>query len=793
MENDQLSQVKWDADTDPSGVHEPTGVVWDNDKYGTAGQQGAAALEGLASGVVSRPVVAGAERLFGLDPEGFRKRAEANPWTSGVSEAVGLGGSALSGVGAGAALGKIGEAASAASKLAEGASTVSKIAAAGVRTGAEMATLQASDEVAKQITQDPGASLGQAAINIGLSGLIGGAGGAALGAVSPLWKSSMEKMGVPKLIDDAKAQYGFRQSVEGGDVPAAISKELETRLSEVDSMRNQMSELKGQSLARAMPEMSDVSTSKINEQIEQISSDMTKSIEKASDNAYLKSSVPKLSQDFQEFLEVATDPKASYTDKFEAIDALKKAQQAKSKYNLTSEDTALGEFTKDIARDLRLKLEDTKVWGDAGDIQRKVNAAIKESIDAEKDAASKFTQKSAVEGGRVVDQGKVNTLVNQSLKGTAGVKGDFVGNYTKLTDKLADTINKIHVDAGIEAPIRLTPTPALDHTLGRSSAGTTLGNWLYDKGLASVVGHVGAEGVGASLGSLVGHPAFGALAGEKFLAPAFISIAKPLMENASKAEAFKSSLDYVASVIKGEKLLNNATEAVFKAGGEILPSYLMPSTDSRKKLEKSLDYASNIDNAVNIGGHVGHYLPSHASTAAAMSAKATSYLNGLKPTQPKGSPLDKPMPVDKWQQQKYNRALDIAQQPLMILKHAKNGTLQAQDVSTLNTIYPQLHGKIVNSVYDQMVKHTSSGNSIPYHQRQSLSLLMGTPLDSTLTQPSMQAIMMSNQSGRAAQQASNGQPPRQKAVSAVTAKAMEKSNSLYATMNQSRAANRTGH
>lgn len=780
----------------------------DSEKYGSLGQQALTVGEGLGKGLAG-PLFTGAERLAsaagvpGISPADQAGREAVNPYLHGGAEAAGFIAPAVASFGAtgearaaieGASaltqsgvLGKIGEGAAAIAGVGgEGASTISKIAAGGIKTGAEMAALQAGDETSKLINQDPNQSLGTAAANIGLAGILGGAAGAGIGAVSPLFKATMEKAGVPRLIDDAKAQYDFRQSLPDGDVPTAITNELSTRLDEAQNMRSQMSELKGDPLARAMPEVTPENTAKIDGQVQDIASSMTKSIEKASDNAYLKGAVPKLAQDFQDFLQVVTDPNATYVDKFDAIDELKRAQQAKGKYNLTAEDTALGTFTKGAARDLRLALEDAKVWGDAANVQAKVNAATKASIDAEKDSLSKFATKSAVEGGHVVDPNKVASLVSQSVKGKAGLKTNAINNYLENTQGLADTINKIHTDAGLDAPIRLTPTPALDHTLGRSSAGTMLGNWLYDKGAAAVAGHVGSEVVGAGLGSLVGHPEMGALIGDRLLGPTFTAIAKPLMESASQSAALKGSIDYVANVVKGGKLLSQAAANLFKSGSEVLSSHLIPDAASRSALEQSLQFASNPNHAMTVGQGLGHYMPDHATAAAAMSQTAVNYFNGLKPKQVQAGPLDKPGPIDKNQLAIYNRQLDIAQQPLLALKYAKSGTLLPQDLKTINTIYPGLGQKMASQAFEEMTKAVAAGHAVPFKQRQSLSMLMGRPLDSNLTQPAMMAVTISN-----AQKAPLQTQGPQRKPSKASASSMEKSASAYQTPEQSRTAART--
>lgn len=842
----------------------PSGFSLDDEKFGTLGQQALTAIEGSAKGLLGPLATAGEAALShsgvpGLSPAEQTGRAETNPWTHGLSEAATFVGGALTGTGEAALIGHLGEAAAKATGLGlEGASLISKVAAGGIKTGAEMAALQAGDELSKTINEDPNQSLGTAAINVGLSGLIGGAGGSVIGAVSPLFKATVEKTGLPKLIDDAKAQFGFRQSLNGTDVPSAITEELTTRLNEVENMRSQIGRLKGDAIARALPEMNDHILGQVNGTIQQLESEIEKM--RANPTAYPERLVKKLEQNLDAFKSkvfvsgeapqpieavspdfsnipktvlgaprptparlaqmsesgAAADaknlaqanaagynpygaaPKSSAAkpqEIFNAMQDLKGSLQDYSKGNygpfaVKSSDEAYDfiHATKSLGHDVRVALEDSKIWGDAGDIQRKTNAAIKASIDAERDAISKFTQKSAAEGGRVVDPVKINTLVNQSLKNKAGLKGDFIGNYTKLTDDLADTINKIHTDAGLEAPVRLTPTPALDHTLGRSSPGIHLGNWLYDKGLASVAGHTAGEAIGAGAGALVGHPVLGAIAGEKLLAPALISIAKPILENASHSQSFKSALDYAVNILRGGKVLSQAAVNFFRSGSEIIPKNLMPTVASRDRLEKSLDYAANQDNALKIGGHLSHYLPDHSVAAAATAATASQYFSQLKPKRAQANPLDKPAPVDRFQQAKYERQLDIAQQPLLVLQHAKEGTLQAQDVKTLNVLYPGLAKKMGTQIYGEMVKSISEGKQVPYKQRLSLGLLLAQPLDSTMTPLTMQSIMLSN-APKAAPPQAQGKP---KKASKSTASSMEKVNKLYATPQQAREASRAG-
>ena len=160
------------------------------DKFATPSQQALTIAEGAAQGL-GGPFATAAERglsavgVPGLTPAEQEARAQANPIERYGSEAAGFGVGAFFGTGEAGILSKIGEGAEALSGLSES----QKAARLGVSSAAEVASLQAGNEVSKAINQDPNQTLGSAAINIGLAGILGGAGGAALGSVGPLWKS----------------------------------------------------------------------------------------------------------------------------------------------------------------------------------------------------------------------------------------------------------------------------------------------------------------------------------------------------------------------------------------------------------------------------------------------------------------------------------------------------------------------------------------------------------------------------------------------------------------------------
>jgi hypothetical protein len=106
------------------------------------------------------------------------------------------------------------------------------------------------------------------------------------------------------------------------------------------------------------------------------------------------------------------------------------------------------------------------------------------------------------------------------------------------------------------------------------------------------------------------------------------------------------------------------------------------------------------------------------------------YLAQLKPHPQFISPLDKTMPVDPIAQARYNRALDIANNPAIVLQHIKDGTLKVTDIQDLKTMYPAVYQGIVQKVSNSMAENRGS---IPYKTRIGLSLLVGQPVDSSMS------------------------------------------------------------
>lgn len=236
--------------------------------------------------------------------------------------------------------------------------------------------------------------------------------------------------------------------------------------------------------------------------------------------------------------------------------------------------------------------------------------------------------------------------------------------------------------------------------------------------------------------------------------------------------------DYVGSYRKGHKSITNQVENIFG------PHRVEPNKHARESLKNHLqDLRQNPEKLLEIGGALGSNLPSHGAVLAAKAGDTLNHFNAIKPLASKNRPLDELMPADKRAQATYDRHIDLANNPSTILNHVKDGTLLPSDISGLQALYPKLYKTIVDKAGEALIDAQTKGLVIPYKQKQSLSMLLGTPLDSTMTQSSMQAIIKS-----AGPQQMQSQMPQKKPkkASGVELNQLNKINAMDATALQDR-------
>lgn len=249
--------------------------------------------------------------------------------------------------------------------------------------------------------------------------------------------------------------------------------------------------------------------------------------------------------------------------------------------------------------------------------------------------------------------------------------------------------------------------------------------------------------------------------------------------------AFKSMVEYINHTRKGETALSNGIKNIFKAGSEVIPPRLLPTDKDRDKINKAVDQMKQDPNRMlGVAGNMGHYMDEHATALTQTAANAVNFINSQRPNIGKASPFDTQRVANAYEKAQYNRTLDIAQQPLIVLKHIAEGRLTPADVSAQRTMYPALYNRTVEKLTDQLANASAKGHTIPYKTRMGISMYLGQAQDSTMQPQSILAAQPKppqSQPQTATQPASN---PKRSTAS------LSKMPKMYQTNTQSAAEDR---
>lgn len=191
------------------------------------------------------------------------------------------------------------------------------------------------------------------------------------------------------------------------------------------------------------------------------------------------------------------------------------------------------------------------------------------------------------------------------------------------------------------------------------------------------------------------------------------------------------------ATVKGWQAANKAVKAIFTAKVGI-PTSIQPQEAAMTKLDKLVaDNTADPSKMLDMGEN--NPVPEYNQAFAATSMRAVQYLSTLKPKTEPANPLDAKRIPNFVEESKYQRALGIAQQPLVTLNYLHQGQLTSQDVITLKTIYPALYGRLSQQITSQLAETLTKGEEIPYETRMGLSLFLGMNLDSSMMPQSIVA------------------------------------------------------
>lgn len=463
----------------------------------------------------------------------------------------------------------------------------------------------------------------------------------------------------------------------------------------------------------------------------------------------------------------------------------------------------------DMYKKVQQSLESADIWGKSGDLQRGINKLTADFIPAN-DAFKTFTMKPLNE--RMINPQKIKTYVNNVGKTGAEVLEEErpikMKNYIDAAEKYRDGINDMYAQYGIESPVTPVSLNATKSTYGASSKGAETADDLFHGGVSKIVGKVagglggfaaghathlgyGAESVSAGIGQYIGDklsPTIEKVIGrpiKKHVIPAFLKV---LSEGSPKSVAY--AIDHASNIARGQSAIQTGVNSIFTgskiAGKEFFHEHSDKATEKIKKYiehggvdteiqeqlnkqnqqmppvqgfaeggeVKKQEIAVPNDKAMDVSDHLGTVYPEQNILMNTAKARVYNYLNSVRPIEAARLPFDnehKNPSIEK----AYNEAVGIANKPLSLLPHIQKGTLTPAQVKHMTSMWPEVHSQLSKKILERMTEAQIKKEKPPFHIRQSLSMFLGQPLDSSLTPQSIQAAqaVFVNQKIRAQQAA----------------------------------------
>lgn len=183
--------------------------------------------------------------------------------------------------------------------------------------------------------------------------------------------------------------------------------------------------------------------------------------------------------------------------------------------------------------------------------------------------------------------------------------------------------------------------------------------------------------------------------------------------------------------IQQELYNQNAAPQAFAEGGEV----------------------KNESHGIQYNHPIAQAYPEQNMLLQAAKGRMSNYLTGLKPQENVPKLAFDHKPDNRQQKKSYEKALHIAAHPLSVLEHVQKGTIEPEHITHLGNLHPEVGQIMEKKITERIVKDQLENKKPSYKVRQGLSMLLGTPLGSEMTQPNLMAVQASFQTKKDQQQA----------------------------------------
>jgi hypothetical protein len=425
---------------------------------------------------------------------------------------------------------------------------------------------------------------------------------------------------------------------------------------------------------------------------------------------------------------------------------------------------------------LRVGLEDTSVWGEAGSRQAAYNAAEKSYLDASKDLQQDLMAKRKATQTYQPKLSKVQNWINYGGetgtgfgRASSAMTSQHLWNYLDAAKNMA---KQLEVTGLPEAPtLRLASIKEALQTQQKRATVSYLiksgqpGHEIISSGAPIPMGSKmmmeAATRIPGGVGDLIGliHGTY-----EKVRSPStIISVISAIRKAADKAS---KGVDRAINGVFGRSASSAAAGQNvehFAEGGMVTPDNFNDISSRLGGYNGNLDHLA--EDIAKQTGPLAQKAPATATAAAAFATRLVRHLGSKIPQPVRPHRLfDAPYSPSQSELDEYNRHHEIAMRgPEGVLDHLADGTLSPEHVETSQALYPKFHAETQQKVMDRLAEAVSKGEELPRHIRAGLSQFLDSDLESGQDGLSIAATQMLYQGmSTPPSQAPQGQPAPQK-------------------------------
>lgn len=192
----------------------------------------------------------------------------------------------------------------------------------------------------------------------------------------------------------------------------------------------------------------------------------------------------------------------------------------------------------------------------------------------------------------------------------------------------------------------------------------------------------------------------------------------------------------ISGIGKGVKdIVRGSAGLLDHAAGPL--SKMMTHEDYQKDIKKIDSAMQNPEKMIELlnksSGDLNDFAPNVNQAMTATLVRGMQYIKSIAPRPQKNSPMGMMIPPSQTEINKFYKSYNVVKNPLSILDEVKGGTLSAESMNALTTVYPDLTDRMRTTLGDEIsryaIKHDF--NSMPYQRKLSISMFLNQDMTSS--------------------------------------------------------------